>query len=132
MDKFKITVKLKCEAKDVFKGWLDNKMHAEFTGGAKAKINAKEGGEFSAYDGYITGKNLEIFPYKKIKQTWRTTEFADSDEDSVLELLFTQKDDYTLISLTHTNIPDGEGEKYKKGWKEYYFSFMKEFYDNKG
>ena len=53
MEKFKITVKLNCNAKEVFKGWLDNKMHAEFTGGAKAKINAKEGGEFTVYDGYI-------------------------------------------------------------------------------
>ena len=30
MDKFKITVKLNCKAKDVFKGWLDNKIHSDF------------------------------------------------------------------------------------------------------
>lgn len=130
MEKFKITVKLNCTAKDVFKGWLDNKMHADYTGGAKAKINAKEGGEFTVYDGYISGSNVEIFPYKKIVQKWRTTEFDKNDEDSIVELVFTQKSDHTLVALSHSNIPDGQGERYKKGWKDYYFSNMKNIYDN--
>ena len=130
MDKFKITVKLNCKAKDVFKGWLDNKIHSEFTGGAKAKINANEGGTFTAWDGYISGKNVEIFPHKKIIQTWRTTEFDESDKDSIIEIVITQKEDYTLFSLTHTNIPDGEGDKYKKGWKDYYFVNMKKYFEN--
>jgi activator of HSP90 ATPase len=129
MEKFKVTVKLNCMAKEVFKGWLDSKTHSDFTGGAAAKMSASEGGTFTAYDGYITGTNVEIFPYKKIVQKWRTTEFAQDDEDSLLEILFTQKDDYTLVSFSHSNIPDGEGENYKKGWKEHYFAFMKKYYD---
>jgi activator of HSP90 ATPase len=130
MEKFKVTVKLNCTAKEVFKGWLDNKVHSEYTGGAAAKIAASEGGSFSTYDGYITGTNIEIFPHKKIVQKWRTTEFDEKDQDSVLEILFTQKEDYTLVSLTHTNIPEGQGERYKKGWKDYYFSNMKKYYEN--
>jgi activator of HSP90 ATPase len=130
MDKFKVTVKLNCTAKEVFKGWLDNKIHSEFTGGTNAKIEASEGGKFSAYDGYITGTNIEIFPHKKIVQKWRTTEFDTSDADSTLEILFTQKEDYTLVSLTHTNIPEGQGERYKKGWKDYYFTNMKKYFEN--
>ena len=129
MEKFKVTVKLNCTAKEVFKGWLDNKIHSEFTGGAKAKIDQNEGGSFNVYDGYITGKNLEIFPYKKIKQTWRTSDFDNKEEDSLLELQFTQKEDHTLVSLTHTNIPEGQGDNYKKGWKEYYFAFMKQYFE---
>jgi activator of HSP90 ATPase len=130
MEKFKITVKLNCSAKEVFKGWLDNKTHSKYSGGAVARINANEGGTFSAYDGYITGTNIEIFPHKKIVQKWRTTEFDKNDKDSVLEILFTQKEDYTLVSLTHTQIPEGQGDRYKKGWKDYYFSNMKKIYEN--
>ncbi|MGZ3900348.1 MAG: SRPBCC domain-containing protein [Bacteroidia bacterium] len=129
MEKFKITVKLNCTAKEVFTGWLNSKTHSEFTGGAKAEISASEGGKFTAYDGYITGTNIEIFPHKKIIQKWRTTDFDPNDEDSILELLFTQKEDYTLVALSHTNLPDGEGDKYKKGWKDHYFTFMKKYYD---
>ena len=130
MEKFKITVKLNCTAKEVFKGWLDNKTHSDYTGGAKAKISTSEGGKFTAWDGYITGENVEIFPHKKIVQKWRTSEFDASDEDSLIEINFTQKDDHTLVSLSHSNIPDGQGDQYKKGWKEHYFNYMKKYYEN--
>jgi len=129
VDKFKVSVKLHCTAKEVFTGWLNDQTHSDFTGGAKAKTSPSEGGLFSAWDGYITGTNIEIFPYKKIIQKWRTTDFAPEDEDSVIELFFTFKDDHTLITITHTNIPDGLGDNYKKGWKDNYFSYMKKFYE---
>ena len=129
MEKFKVSVKLRCQAKDVFSGWLNDKVHAAFTGGAKAKTSPSEGGEFSAWDGYITGTNVEIFPYKKIIQKWRTKDFDQNDEDSQIELFFTYKDGYTLVTITHTNIPEGQGERYKKGWKEFYFSHMKKYFD---
>lgn len=129
MDKFKVSVKLHCSAKEVFTGWLNDKIHSEFTGGAKAHTSPNEGGSFSAWDGYITGTNVEIFPYKKIIQKWRTTDFDKDDEDSVIELFFTFKENYTLVSITHSNLPDGEGEKYKKGWKDHYFSYMKKCFE---
>ncbi len=127
MDKFKVSVKLRCSAKEAFTGWLNDKVHSEFTGGHAAKTSPNEGGSFSAWDGYITGTNVEIFPYKKIIQKWRTTDFAPDDEDSVIELFFTFKDDHTLLTITHTNLPEGEGDKYKKGWKDYYFAHMKKY-----
>ncbi len=129
MDKFKISVKLHCPVKDVFTGWLNNKVHAEFSGGAQAKIDPKEGGKFSVWNGYITGTNVEIFPYKRIVQKWRTNEFDNSDEDSILELFFTFKDGYTLITFTHSNLPDGTEDKYKKGWKDHYLKHMKKYFE---
>ncbi len=129
MNKFKISVKLHAPVKDVFTGWLNEKIHSAFTGGATAKIDPKEGGRFSVWDAYITGINIEIFPYKRIVQKWRTTEFTGSDEDSLLELFFTFKEDYTLITFTHSNLPDGTAEKYKKGWKDHYFKHMKKYFE---
>ena len=89
MEKIKVSVKLNCTAKEVFSGWLDDKIHSEFTGGTKAKTSPSEGGKFSVWDGYITGTNVEIFPHKRIIQKWRTTDFVETDEDSVIELFFT-------------------------------------------
>ena len=113
----------------MFTGWLNDKVHSDFTGGSKATTSPNEGGSFSAWDGYITGTNVEIFPYKKIIQKWRTTEFDASDEDSVIELFFTYKDDHTLVTITHSNIPEGQGERYKKGCKDHYFSYMKKYFE---
>lgn len=129
MEKFKVSVKLHCTAKEVFTGWLSDKVHSQFTGGGSAKTSPNEGGTFSAMDGFITGTNVEIFPYKKIIQKWRTAEFDAADEDSVIELFFTAKEDHTLISITHANIPDGLGDSLKKAWKDNYFSYMKKYFD---
>ncbi|PBQ33468.1 hypothetical protein CNR22_17355 [Sphingobacteriaceae bacterium] len=129
MEKFKVSVKLHCAAKEVFTGWLNDKTHSEFTGGSKATTSPNEGGRFTAWDGFISGTNVEIFPYKKIIQKWRTTDFAANDEDSLIELFFTYKDDHTLVTITHTNIPEGQGESLKKGWKDHYFAYMKKCYE---
>lgn len=129
MEKFKVSVKLHCAAKEVFTGWLNDTVHSKFAGGKPAKTSPNEGGTFSAWDGYITGTNIEIFPYKKIIQKWRTTDFTEADEDSVIELFFTSKEDHTLVSITHSNIPDGQGESLKKGWKDHYFSYMKKYFE---
>lgn len=129
MEKFKISVLLNCEPKKVFKAWLDSKKHSEFTGD-KALVEAKTNGKHSAFNGYCWGKTLEITPYKRIIQTWRTTDFDDKDKDSIIELTFTDKNEKTLLTLSHTNIPDGQGDNYKKGWKEYYFTPMKSYFSN--
>jgi activator of HSP90 ATPase len=48
---------------------VDAKKHSAFTG-AKATGEVKVGGEFSAWDGYITGRNLELEKGKHIVQEW--------------------------------------------------------------
>ena len=98
------------------------------TGGA-AQCSITVGDTFSAWDGYITGKNLELVENKKIVQTWRTTEFDETDEDSILSIEFITIQNGTEFILTHTNIPQGQTQ-YKQGWIDHYFSPMKEFISN--
>ena len=71
---------------------------------------------------------MSLIEGKKIVQFWRTTEFSDNDADSLLELHFTEKGKKTLLTLIHSNIPKGDGNKYKDGWKEWYFKPMKEYF----
>ena len=53
--------------------YLDSTQHSLLTGGGKAKFSAKTGINFSAWDGYIIGKNLE--PKEKGKgKRWRVEE----------------------------------------------------------
>ena len=42
----------------------------------------------TAWDGYISGRNVELIPGERIVQTWRTSEFGVSDPDSNLEDAF--------------------------------------------
>ena len=53
----------------VYGTWLDSEGHAAMTG-SPAIASREVGGEFRAWDGYITGKNLALTPGKLIRQAW--------------------------------------------------------------
>ena len=128
MDKLKLSVTLPATPKKIYDAWLNGKEHTAFTGG-KATASAKVKGKFTAWDGYITGVNIDLKEGKKIVQAWRSTEFPDDALDSILEISLAPKaGGKTLLTLTHTNIPKGQGKKYKGGWKESYLDPMKDYF----
>ena len=63
---------LRATPAEVYDALLDPKKHSAFTG-SPATTNDKIGVEFKAWDGYISGKNLELVKNKKIVQEWETT-----------------------------------------------------------
>ena len=110
----------------VFDTWLDSEGHAAMIG-SPATANGEVGGEFTAHDGYITGKNLELVPGNLIRQSWRTQEFDESDLDSELEITLAPEGTGTRLTLKHSNLPD-HGMRYKQGWAEHYFEPMKAYF----
>jgi activator of HSP90 ATPase len=130
MEQIKMSITLPVKASELYAAWLDSKKHSAFTGG-DAQISKKVNGEFTAWDEYILGKNLELKDGKFIKQSWRTMEFKDSAPDSILELTFEEKAGKTKLSLYHYNLQKGDGKKYSQGWKEHYFTPMKAYFSGK-
>jgi activator of HSP90 ATPase len=122
--KFTISTLLPATPEAVFRAWLSGKGHSAMTG-SPAKVEPRVGGTFTAWDGYITGKTLELKPYSRIIQAWRTSEFGADDPDSRLELTLESAKGGTKITLTHSEIPEGQAESYKSGWEEWYFTPMK-------
>lgn len=110
-----------------FHDWLDSAAHTAFTG-SPAKIDPLIGGKFSTGDGYIWGRTLDFSEYSRIRQSWRTSDFPESAPDSILEILFEPQGKGTRLTLIHTNIPEYQADEYEKGWQEYYFKPMKEYY----
>ena len=110
----------------VYDAWLDSEGHSKMTGGA-AEASAEVGGEFTAWDGYIWGKNLELEPGKRILQSWRTQEFQESEPDSELEIILEAAPEVTKLTLKHTGLPE-HGMQYKDGWVEHYFEPMKAYF----
>jgi uncharacterized protein YndB with AHSA1/START domain len=80
---FKLSCTLPASPEAVYDAWLDSASHTAMTG-ASAKINNRVGGAYSAWDGYITGKTVELIPAKRIVQSWRTTQFGDNHPDSTI------------------------------------------------
>ena len=61
---------------EVYEAFVDAKKHSAFTG-SKATGKGKVGGKFTAWDGYISGKLLELEEGKRIVQEWVTTEWPE-------------------------------------------------------
>ncbi len=129
-DAIKLSVTLFTTPKELYNAWLDSEKHSAFTG-SKATIERKVGGRFTAGDGYIQGENTLLHMNKRIHQTWRTTDFSEDSPDSIVEINFDPVEKGTKLTIVHTNLPEGEGKKYRKGWRDYYFTPMKKYFNEK-
>src|SRR3954470_18288763 len=98
---FTVEATIPASPAEVYAAWLDPKRHGAMTGG-KAKISAKIGTPFSAWDGYMSGKTLDLVPNDKIVQSWRTTEFAPGDPDSEILITLKAVPGGTLVTIAHT------------------------------
>jgi activator of HSP90 ATPase len=110
----------------VYDAWMSADGHAAMTG-AGAEVDPRVGGEFSAWDGYISGRTLVLEPGRRIVQSWRSSEFDDGDDDSQIEVLLEEVPEGTRIALRHSNIPDGQSG-YEQGWRDNYFDPMREYF----
>lgn len=126
-ESLEMSVMLPVSAKRLYNAWLDGDEHSAFTGGA-AHIDPEIGGAFSAWDGYIEGVTMVLEPYKRIVQTWRATDFPSDALDSRIELLFEAVDEGARLTLRHTDLPEGQSVRYERGWSDYYFTPMREYF----
>ena len=108
---------------EIYQAWLDSVAHSEMTGG-EATMSDEVGADVSAWDGYITGRNLELVPGERIVQSWRTTEFADEHEDSIVTIVLQETEDGTLLTHQHSNVPDEHKSYEEGGWQSNYFEPM--------
>jgi activator of HSP90 ATPase len=126
----KVSAVIPASAKEIYSAWLSAKGHSAMTGSA-AKGTPRVGCRFTAWDGYIEGKNLELVPPSLIVQAWRTSDFPDAAADSRLEIALSEAKGGTRITLTHTDIPAGQAKGYKQGWIDFYFKPMKEYFSKR-
>jgi uncharacterized protein YndB with AHSA1/START domain len=114
-------------AERIYRAWLDSQEHGDFSGG-EAEITPEVGGQFTAWDSYIQGTTLELEPNRRIVQAWRTTEFPPGSPNSRLEILLDGEQGGTRVTLIHSEIPDGQGDDYCRGWDEHYFRPMQAYF----
>ena len=94
----------KAEPHAVYEALMDSRQHARFTG-SPARLSRKVGGEFSAYGGYITGRNLELVPDRRIVQAWHASEWPAGHMSKVTYRLTPVKSG-TRVDFTHSGVPE--------------------------
>jgi activator of HSP90 ATPase len=127
---FTLTDIIPAEPRQIYDAWLDSRGHSAMTGSA-AEAAATEGAPFTAWGGYISGRNLTLEPGRRIVQAWRTTRFTADDPDSRIEVLLEPAGEDTRLTLHHTNVPDGHTGYKDGGWQEHYFEPMKRYFGAK-
>jgi len=124
---FELVCELPASPHAVFEAWLSSAGHSAMTG-AKAKASNKVGAAYSAWDGYIVGRNLGLDPDQRIVQSWRTTEFAADDPDSTVTIELKPLGAGTRLTLRHVGVPDGQTSYEHGGWREFYFEPMQAYF----
>ncbi|TAL61312.1 MAG: hypothetical protein EPN85_05125 [Bacteroidetes bacterium] len=106
--------------------YTDSRKHGQATGGT-AKISAKVGSSYSAWNGYISGKIFQLVKNKMIVQSWRSSDFKAGDFDSTLILQFEKKGNDALVHMVHANVPDHQYHGVKGGWDDFYWKPWKKY-----
>ncbi|MFZ0429748.1 MAG: SRPBCC family protein [Acidobacteriota bacterium] len=111
----------------VYDALLDPEKHSAFTG-AEATGEAKVGAEFSAWDGYIDGRILDLERNRRIVQEWSTTEWPAGQPPSRVEILLEPSEEGTRLTLVHSDVPVTQAESYRKGWVDYYWNPLRNYF----
>jgi uncharacterized protein YndB with AHSA1/START domain len=107
--------------------WIDSTHHSSMTG-MTAKLEPEVGAKYSASNGYVTGKLVILDLGRRIVMSWRTTDFPRDAADSRVEVHFETLGLSTRILILHTEIPEGQSEKYKALWNEKYIAPMRSYF----
>jgi uncharacterized protein YndB with AHSA1/START domain len=85
-----------------------------------AEISPEEGGAFSLFGGYITGRSIELIPGELIVQAWRVGSWSPGVY-SIVRFQLVAKGTGTQIIFDHTGFPAAQGEHLAEGWKSNYW-----------
>jgi uncharacterized protein YndB with AHSA1/START domain len=106
--------------------WWINRVPSRL--GSKATGKPVVGSKFTAWDGYIRGKNLELEKEKRIVQEWVTTDWPKNFPPSRLELNFKDLGGITEITMVHSDVPAVQEDELKQGWKDFYWEPLKDYF----
>ena len=123
------TVMLSCTPEEAYEAWMDSKKHGEMIDGS-ANIDNKVGGRFNIWDGAVVGETLELHSNEhKIVQSWRY-DYDDwpKDKPSRIVVQFIKHSDGCKVVFSQSGIPGKYVDDIAKGWKEYYWEPMKDYF----
>jgi len=122
------TVTLPAKPLDVYSALMTTRGHAAFTG-APARISPKVGGTFTAWGGYIHGRNLELVPGRRIVQEWRPSEDSwPGDHYSIVTFVLEPAGAGTRIRFTQARVPQDHVGHLAEGWKESYWDPLRAYF----
>ena len=138
LDAYAVARKVQATPKRLFESWLDSREHSDMTG-AKATVGSGAGDAFSTFDALVTGTNLEIEPYHRIVQSWKTAGPQGEAVESRVEITFITGPNYggelpgspaesITIKVRHVGLPPDQTLFHPGWWEDRYFSPMDAYF----
>ncbi|KAL2501575.1 Aha1 domain-containing protein [Forsythia ovata] len=123
----KMSEKFSCRARDLYEILMDENRWKGFSQ-SNARISKEVGGEFSIFDGSVTGTNVELQEAKLIIQNWRFGSWPDGIVSKVCLTFEEPEPGVTVVKLTHTDVPEEDRygnstvvENTERGWRDLIF-----------
>ena len=95
--------------------------------GKPVEVSPEAGGAFSAFGGYITGRNVELVPNERIVQAWRAASWGPG-QYSIARFELTEQGTGTKLIFDHKGFPDGQGAHLAEGWKANYWEPLEKYF----
>jgi activator of HSP90 ATPase len=97
---------------------------------SSAKIDARDGGSFSLFDGHIVGRILELVPGKRIVEAWRVVDWPEGVY-SIARFELEPKGSGTRLSFDHIGFPEGLKEHLTSGWQQHYWDALSKYFQDR-
>ncbi|OLS12153.1 MAG: hypothetical protein RBG13Loki_4219 [Promethearchaeota archaeon CR_4] len=120
-------ITIRASPHEIYETLMDSKRFITFTGD-HAHINRGVGGVFTAFNGYVKGKNLELVSDEKIVQEWQADEEGwPKDHFSIITIVLTPTNEGTQLDFIQDKLPQPCAEDIAKGWEDYYWEPLKKY-----
>lgn len=95
----------------------------------EAKMSDRDGDTFELWEGWLTGKNKKVEPFKKLVQDWRASDWP-KEHYSEVSFELTKEGDGTKLDLKHSHVPDERFNEIDQGWHDYYLGQIKKLLES--
>lgn len=119
---------LPASPQQVYEAIVQPEQHAAFTGQPAVNTDRLDL-DFLAFGTYLSGRNLELVPGRRIRQTWRAQmEPWPADHYSTVTYEFEPHAGGTLLRLTHEGVPTDMAESMAGGWHQWYWQPLEQYF----
>jgi activator of HSP90 ATPase len=115
---------------EVYQALVNAEQHADFT---EARVTGKPriGNKFTWLNGYAFGVFLDLEEGKRLLMEWQTEKWPSGARPSTLELVFSEIEAGTEVTLVQSGVPSEYAEILAEGWLEFYWTPLKRYFEKK-